>query len=120
MLRRPPTSTPTDNLLPYTTLFRLPWSWACREEPPPATGFRVPRLLQIRRAPRVQRPASGPSCRSIFATTKAIFDSYATDGQLVVSLSSEPKAFTSRWRIVAAGDACTGRDRKSTRLNSIH
>src|SRR3546814_19098761 len=34
MRRRPPRSTRTDTLFPYTTLFRSPW----RRKPPPATA----------------------------------------------------------------------------------
>src|SRR3546814_4037786 len=51
MLRRPPRSTRTDTLFPYTTLFRSPptaptphhrcaqacWSWGSSHEPPPGT-----------------------------------------------------------------------------------
>src|SRR3546814_1837991 len=37
MIRRPPRSTRTDTLFPYTTLFRSRFgkAWACRRTPPP-------------------------------------------------------------------------------------
>src|SRR3546814_21078738 len=50
MIRRPPRSTRTDTLFPYTTLFRSHWGWAlsCHGRAP--TG-------------RAQRPSSGGRCR---------------------------------------------------------
>src|SRR3546814_9303321 len=54
MIRRPPRSTRTDTLLPYTTLFRsprLPWSWAANRRPSSARAIRWQR----------QRHASPPA-----------------------------------------------------------
>src|SRR3546814_3384891 len=45
MIRRPPRSTRTDTLFPYTTLFR---SWAAPSSPPPATGRRSCRKARDR------------------------------------------------------------------------
>src|SRR3546814_7113223 len=38
MIRRPPRSTRTDTLFPYTTLFRSPRHQACRFRPPPCAA----------------------------------------------------------------------------------
>src|SRR3546814_5690875 len=43
MLRRPPISTPTDTLFPYTTLFRSPPGRACLPERAPLNLWRVDR-----------------------------------------------------------------------------
>src|SRR3546814_10719844 len=60
MLRRPPRSTRTDTLLPYTTLFRSfqrPWQRHCeglgeRASPLPQLRLRPPVLRPKQRAPR--------------------------------------------------------------------
>src|SRR3546814_20368281 len=44
MIRRPPRSTRTDTLFPYTTLFRSPWSWALMRA---LAGFCFPGLYVV-------------------------------------------------------------------------
>src|SRR3546814_13211261 len=102
MIRRPPISTRTDTLFPYTTLFRSdvgpmeqehhlvhPWSV---EPVPQATsnGYRMPMLKRISGRDRV--------------------------GGRVVVRAAVAVAVT----LVSAVLAGTARDRKSTRLNSSH
>src|SRR3546814_14610573 len=43
MIRRPPRSTRTDTLLPYTTLFRSPWPAPRRVHPLRSIGYHLPR-----------------------------------------------------------------------------
>src|SRR3546814_10636941 len=54
MIRRPPRSTRTDTLFPYTTLFRSPRRGADREEGRAVRPEGIPRPL-CRRAPRIDR-----------------------------------------------------------------
>src|SRR3546814_17005647 len=53
MIRRPPRSTRTDTLFPYTTLFRSPWR-------PVALAAPAPRRLSGSHDPRSARPNSAP------------------------------------------------------------
>src|SRR3546814_12142627 len=66
MIRRPPRSTRTDTLFPYTTLFRSP----DRESPHP---FRWPLPFQTVPAdPPVQRGVSAASCRNLLDERHAL------------------------------------------------
>src|SRR3546814_2098186 len=58
MIRRPPRSTRTDTLFPYTTLFRSPHSCRCGERHGTRHGHAV-RRLHGAVAPCTQRPAAG-------------------------------------------------------------
>src|SRR3546814_18444302 len=70
MIRRPPRSTRTDTLFPYTTLFRSQLSGACRLPPP-----------QVPRAPFPTRPQRLPrrseehtsELQSLMRTSYAVF-----------------------------------------------
>src|SRR3546814_17113987 len=102
MIRRPPRSTRTDTLFPYTTLFRSPGSGARRgrrtQPPSPAAELGVRHLLR--------REEAGGS----------------TGGQLSRGRRLEADGGGYRGGKEAPARAQGGRrlDRKSTRLNSSH
>src|SRR3546814_19458532 len=108
MIRRPPRSTRTDTLLPYTTLCRSP------------AFARIARQTQPRRA--CYRPAartSPPAARRGALVTE----------NLMTGFTTEQKAFYAKHGYVhvrgllspaEAADYRARIDRKSTRLNSSH
>src|SRR3546814_15641966 len=98
MIRRPPRSTRTDTLFPYTTLFRS--SALCRVEFRRDLGISIQRLLLGEQArPRAQHIA--PELRLPFIDPQ----------QIVLHRGTE----IGRPQQVRAAE-----DRKSTRLNSSH
>src|SRR3546814_19445081 len=92
MIRRPPRSTRTDTLFPYTTLFRSgsQGNGGCRRD---------------RREPRRCRHTR---CRNL------------RRGAATVAVASLAAIGHRRFRLVVGGHLIRGRDRKSTRLNSSH
>src|SRR3546814_11523134 len=113
MIRRPPRSTRTDTLVPYTTLFRsrggcagaaARLTAACE-----ATGGAWP-------LPLIARPGRGiddlPACRMICAATEQMGRSMENlEGLPVFVRAVREGSFSSAARVL---------DRKSTRLNSSH
>src|SRR3546814_4334797 len=98
MIRRPPRSTRTDTLFPYTTLFRSPRT-AVAQFPAPGDGDRAPAghfLFGLWRSGPAAGRHSGAAVRG------------AGDVQLSRSLSA------------LSGEGAGPGDRKSTRLNSSH
>src|SRR3546814_11137350 len=98
MIRRPPRSTRTDTLFPYTTLFRS----GCRASDPP----------------RRPRKAKGDACSMAHAPERlGRQDSIAATGPL----PGEGRIFGAEEQGTSA-PRTTGQyvDRKSTRLNSSH
>src|SRR3546814_3225021 len=102
MIRRPPRSTRTDTLFPYTTLFRSSWSGPCH---------------------------SRRKLHALSDVGTARSERYAGDGaELPVERPALASAFQQRLSAdVFDGDASCDRgnpdhaaDRKSTRLNSSH
>src|SRR3546814_20028184 len=94
MLRRPPSSTRTDTLFPYTTLFR---SQKMKDEAEDAT-IAPTETSEFRRLFRLQEAALPPAEEAVSEET------------------AEPEPPT----IVRAITVEPGDDRKSTRLNSSH
>src|SRR3546814_5988235 len=121
MIRRPPESTRTDTLFPYTTLFRSP--------APQRDGGRRGRLIFAMDATASREPTWDRACRlqgEMFKETAAL-------GGLEVQLvyyRGFGECRASKWAAGAAqlldlmtGVRCLGgptQDRKSTRLNSSH
>src|SRR3546814_4176707 len=105
MIRRPPRSTRTDTLFPYTTLFR---SLETEDE----------RMIRATITMFLAVAASGATGASKAATTTGA-DPLAIVGATLVNPDAPPVAdavvVVRDGRIVAAGP-----DRKSTRLNSSH
>src|SRR3546814_6390742 len=66
MIRRPPRSTRTDTLFPYTTLFRS----RCDRNPGPQVRQLRPHLADARRRWRVRAP--GPSPRAVVAAAAGV------------------------------------------------
>src|SRR3546814_14021636 len=105
MIRRPPRSTRTDTLFPYTTLFRS--GVVARRSKTTDAGRRCGDGDAVQRA-AVQvdrRDATDTGCRRTIAFTAL---AVGGDGQL-----------TDVHRAAALGEG-RGADRKSTRLNSSH
>src|SRR3546814_12071156 len=99
MIRRPPRSTRTDTLFPYTTLFRSLWLLEELELPYEITRYeRDPATM---RAP--------PALRQVHPLGRS---PVIEDGSLVLMETGAIVEY-----LVEQGD---GRDRKSTRLNSSH
>src|SRR3546814_20163346 len=99
MIRRPPRSTRTDTLFPYTTLFRSGRDLDCR-------GGR----LRDRGRGGDRGEGGRGICRLVIVVAVVVADQQQDDGDE----GYEPQQ---------AGDdprAAVGRDRKSTRLNSSH
>src|SRR3546814_14775016 len=91
MIRRPPRSTRTDTLFPYTTLFRSPGS--------PVGGVRP-------YSPRMRGQSHRPKRHSVqSATPEPAHDGYAPVA--ATAEGDEPSGYKAK-------------DRKSTRLNSSH
>src|SRR3546814_5447869 len=105
MIRRPPRSTRTDTLFPYTTLFRS-YRLQCEQ-------FKLSRLLSA-------RLDAHPHGRSLFQR-RILGIAQDADG---VTVSVESPLAIEQYRadyvIAADGANSTIRDRKSTRLNSSH
>src|SRR3546814_1219841 len=117
MIRRPPRSTRTDTLFPYTTLFRsvedarlgiAPRS-AVRRRAPRIDGYAIIRWL-IDRNERTGRPAefvlSGCAGRVVCVNRRG--------RTLGIEAAGEPCGFLGALRFLDPAD------RKSTRLNSSH
>src|SRR3546814_8116210 len=106
MIRRPPRSTRTDTLFPYTTLFRSV----------PVTG-----RVSVAADPRYV-PLGAPVFLSLDrAEPNGLWIAQDTGGAI-----KGANRFDSFWgagdraRAIAGGMAARGSDRKSTRLNSSH
>src|SRR3546814_11955071 len=105
MIRRPPRSTRTDTLFPYTTLFR---SSCCRRdacskkaavsERQASKSMRPPRRLRRRWFPVCGRESPG-SGEAAFALGEAVFAAYIARGQDRLARPSDPRA--------SAGDLLT-------------
>src|SRR3546814_1432656 len=108
MIRRPPRSTRTDTLFPYTTLFR-----SLLDSPTTIAASKA-QILELARA--VDRPGRGQAM--VNRIDAALAETAPQDG-------ARPSAL-----LYISGDLVTGRgtlldelitkDRKSTRLNSSH
>src|SRR3546814_13198619 len=93
MIRRPPRSTRTDTLFPYTTLFRSLTNVALARLPP-FVELRAPRRASWRRLAPAQAPDLVQRCAILLRRSVSTLD---------------------------RRDSCFNeRDRKSTRLNSSH
>src|SRR3546814_17412572 len=97
MIRRPPRSTRTDTLFPYTTLFRS------LNSPEPYESIRILRSTL---------PADCLIGAGTVLTPEQVEQVKAAGGQVIVMPHSDPK-------VLRAAKAA-GLDRKSTRLNSSH
>src|SRR3546814_5255014 len=129
MIRRPPRSTRTDTLFPYTTLFRS----GCVSLP--LSGITVLDLTSVIYGPyatqilgdlgaevikieppdgdptRVLGPGRNPGMSAVFLGSNRNKRSLALD-------LKKPAAQEALWRLIDGADAIV--DRKSTRLNSSH
>src|SRR3546814_5345143 len=116
MIRRPPRSTRTDTLFPYTTLFR-----SCRStEFPRRPGLgSPPGRPRVPRSTRVGAPGATPD-RGTQVSTPTPYP-----GGIMSTLTTAPADtdIVTTARRVLPGDILLdahGPDRKSTRLNSSH
>src|SRR3546814_16397070 len=98
MIRRPPRSTRTDTLFPYTTLFR-----SAVERRPPRPVARVDIAVRRGHVQRIDRPQRQ---RRLDPLGAGAVDIAIGEGAIVV--------------IDLVGRVAQERDRKSTRLNSSH
>src|SRR3546814_18867808 len=103
MIRRPPRSTRTDTLFPYTTLFRSRPSWprgakAPKRKRPPFLGGRIEKLFGL----FVVEPSAGSSAGSLQVHR-------LRTARVGLDFEAHLLAFDQR-----------GQDRKSKRLNSSH
>src|SRR3546814_18914136 len=127
MIRRPPISTRTDTLFPYTTLSDLPDDQRLARRD--AAGDTAGMIAEETR-PVVARPhgvrillALQPSRRESVADLDALHrvDRHAGGGELGVELGIDGRAPAGgNARRDAFDDGARRRDRKSTRLNSSH
>src|SRR3546814_14774973 len=101
MIRRPPRSTRTDTLFPYTTLFR---SFQARGHDPQLRRH-APRTFRARRL----GPRAPGSARAVRMARSALAPDYNKSRQ--VDLNTLTPAEVASWK---------PGDRKSTRLNSSH
>src|SRR3546814_18136509 len=97
MIRRPPRSTRTDTLFPYTTLFRSPF--------PAGHGERLGGRARRRSIDSV-RPMGGVGIPRLQSAPAALDDHYSAMHQADAAALDEP--------------VFDPEDRKSTRLNSSH
>src|SRR3546814_14525743 len=97
MIRRPPRSTRTDTLFPYTTLFRSP----CLQVPPRRTRHRSP-----------PAQASAPRCSKAWRLQ--------TPGRSRFTCWSAPARRSAEPPQKSPAGISPDGDRKSTRLNSSH
>src|SRR3546814_4206685 len=112
MIRRPPRSTRTDTLFPYTTLFRSPRAKAARSD------LRSGRCVQ-----RFQRRIIGIALGIAAVegrTVPGVERSAQADSFDQVGIGDERTPKGDRVRQPLAHFLLGGRDRKSTRLNSSH
>src|SRR3546814_2845092 len=72
MIRRPPRSTRTDTLFPYTTLFRSQ-SRHAQEPQPPGHGARPVGLLRVRRRVRREIGRAHVELQSLMRISYAVF-----------------------------------------------
>src|SRR3546814_11783857 len=115
MIRRPPRSTRTDTLFPYTTLFRSERDAAAAA--PLAAGFR-PRRRQLGRRMADIDPNSAKA-----KDIDVLMEQARKAGDLLKALSHESRLLI--LCILAEGEKSVSEleellDRKSTRLNSSH
>src|SRR3546814_14731898 len=104
MIRRPPRSTRTDTLLPYTTLFRS------RSEAMLATL-----------AHRLESAALPPTVAALFADQRAAAQVAQTQALWEADMARRALAPTGIEFVLLKGAAyAAAGDRKSTRLNSSH
>src|SRR3546814_7405963 len=117
MIRRPPRSTRTDTLFPYTTLFRSFASSFIKLGLVPGDGgaWALPRAVGFARAAELM--LTGDMISAADALAMGLVSRVVPDAQLL----DESLAIAGR---IAANPAravrITKRDRKSTRLNSSH
>src|SRR3546814_4756279 len=119
MIRRPPRSTRTDTLFPYTTLFRsVPFGQAEHLGHPEARGQQSP-MGDLREFRRARRAARVKQSRDVGS-----FGRRVPGKRVAVGLAQQPLERKGIRRIFRAADEQDGfeigRDRKSTRLNSSH
>src|SRR3546814_17480768 len=118
MIRRPPRSTRTDTLFPYTTLFR---SVAAGLWLRPSADPRVTRLIDsiehLERALRADLDESQRGLRTEFADSTRGLRAELAQGHeaLRTALSRDAQAARAEY-----ADSLGRLDRKSTRLNSSH
>src|SRR3546814_6020957 len=108
MIRRPPRSTLTDTLFPYTTLFRSE-----------AAGLGVAPLLEAREVVEhlLHRPLHAAGARGLLAHAQILV--HREVGEHLALLGHEGHAGAADLERARAADA-PALDRKSTRLNSSH
>src|SRR3546814_13205198 len=106
MIRRPPRSTRTDTLFPYTTLFRSPWRQPPRTSsvscPAPGRGEMV--------GPEGERQELAQSDAPAQALRAAEMDQHVVGCKFAQALAAA----------AAGSHQPVALDRKSTRLNSSH
>src|SRR3546814_6946019 len=107
MRRRPPRSTRTDTLFPYTTLFRSE-AFVAQSGALPVHAFDQPETLLGQGTVGLEIPADLPDCDTLLVATGG--------GGLIGGIAAW---FAGRIRIVAV-EPEGAPDRKSTRLNSSH
>src|SRR3546814_3235447 len=117
MIRRPPRSTRTDTLFPYTTLFRSlgfePWAGRAAAR---VAGYRH---VRENRTPRMPEEIVTP----LLAGSLRYITTFATD--ILAARAALDRLEARRARLLAAERGLPDaerrlRDRKSTRLNSSH
>src|SRR3546814_14885998 len=127
MIRRPPESTRTDTLFPYTTLFRSGRLYPVRQRHRHGGRLRRPQsaLRLQRRHPAARRELLGDAGGGLSfggAVKPAASGTSTPDhDQRTGVISNPPWSWTSMCRLPLIGvSRTTCRDRKSTRLNSSH
>src|SRR3546814_19417156 len=107
MVRRPPRSTRTDPLFPYTTLFRSPAELVAKLQPTEFLGYD-------------ELTAGGLEVVALLREGRPV-DSIETGDEAVVFLDRTPFYAESGGQVGDTGELDEqGVDRKSTRLNSSH
>src|SRR3546814_10805065 len=137
MIRRPPRSTRTDTLFPYTTLFRSTFSTAETETLRQQVARRAGEIRGLTTADRFDRelacafladgvctihPARPLQCRGGFSQDESfcrrlLRDRAATERAVAENRAAEPFLRVPK---TLFNSAQAGLDRKSTRLNSSH
>src|SRR3546814_2962128 len=110
MIRRPPRSTRTDTLLPYTTLFRSV-AGAARQH--------RRRRPETRRNHRMNRPLVITDCDEVLMHMVVPFAEWV-DAEHGVIFRIEDASFANALKRKECGTPLEAADRKSTRLNSSH
>src|SRR3546814_18358683 len=105
MIRRPPRSTRTDTLFPYTTLFRSPAKTLDLNTPVPPVAVTQPTFLQ----------QAEPLAHAAARLSKARLAQLMHISDKLAQLTAERFA---AFEVPFTAD--NARDRKSTRLNSSH